>query len=517
MQPDSAAERPAADVVMTGLPGTSVDAATREMIGRGVRSFILFGRNIVDRQQVHTLCAEIRALAGAEAVIAIDHEGGRVNRLRQVVTEWPSPMGWVATGDEGLVRQASTVMAQELASLGINLNFAPVADLLGNYRNPVLGTRCFSDDPEDTARFVAAFVEGHRAAGVASTAKHFPGHGDTPVDSHVDLPVVNRSPERLLQEDLVPFRAALRAGVECLMVSHVWYSRLDREPTPATLSASVARLARRDLGYEGLIITDSLEMGAIRTRMSTGEAVVGALAAGADMAMVSHGSDRQQEALSAIAAALQDGTLPAPRLNAARRRIGYLRAVARYGSAMPESGPGLAEEIARRGVTLVRADTESFPLHPAGNRIGVLTFVSSRDSLVEDQVGLPPLAAALARRCPSLVHVSASSEDHPEETLTQLRDVETVVAGSAHAVGRTWQADTVNRLLDAGKRVIGVALADPFDLLAFPRVPVFLAAYSDVPASVETAVAILFGEQPPRGRLPVELPGLYPRYHGLTP
>jgi beta-N-acetylhexosaminidase len=508
-------ERQAAAVMMTGLRGTDLDAAAEAMIGRGIRSFILFGRNIAGRDQVRSLCAEIRALAGPDALIAIDHEGGRVNRLRGLLTDWPSPMGWAATGDEDLVRRCSTVMAQELAALGINVNFAPVADLLGNYRNPVLGTRCFSDDPGDAARFVAAFVEGHRAAGLACTAKHFPGHGDTSVDSHVDLPQIVRSPQQLLSEDLVPFRAALRAGVPGLMISHVWYSALDPEPTPATLSAPVAALARRDLGYEGMIVTDSLEMGAIRTRMTTAEAVVGALTAGADMVMVSHGQDRQQEALGAIADAIAAGTLPARRVQDAGRRIERLRGEARYGSPMPHSGADLAQDLAERGVTLVQAQASLYPLQASSEPIGVLTFSAPRSSLVEDEVGLPPLAAAIARRCPSLVHVSTPSDAPPDAALSRLQDVHTVIVGSAHAVGRPAQGEAVNRLLDAGKHVAAVALADPFDLLAFPRVHIFLAAYSDVPASVETAAAILFGERQPRGRLPVELPGLYPRYHGL--
>ncbi len=508
-------EHQAAAVMMIGLPGLSLDDTTRAIIARGVRSFLLFGRNVESADQVRNLCAEIRAAAGEDAIIAIDHEGGRVNRLRDVVTNWPSPMGWAATGDVPLVRRASTVMAQELSALGINLNFAPVADLLGDYRNPVLGTRCFSDDPGATSRFVAAFVEGHRAAGVASTAKHFPGHGDTPTDSHVDLPAIARSPEQLMGEDIIPFLAAMRAGVEAFMISHVWYSALDREPTPATLSEAVAGLARLDAGYDGLIITDSMEMGAIQSLMATEQAVVRALRAGADMVMVSHGSDRQRDSLTAVTRGLEDGTVPARRLEEACSRIARLRETTRYGAAMPGTGTALAEEIARRGVTLVREDADLLPLARGEGNLGVVTFSGLQGSQVEDEAGLPPLTAALARRVPSLSHLLASPETSPAETAARLDGVGTVVVGSSHAVGRSWQAETVNSLLDAGKHVISVALGDPFDLLAYPRVPTFIAAYSDVPASAEAAAAILFGEQAPEGRLPVEIPGLYPRYHGF--
>lgn len=506
----------AASVMMTGFPGTSVDEETRAMIERGVRSFILFARNVTSGEGVRALCEEIRHLAGVDALIGIDHEGGRVNRLRGVVTAWPSPMGWAATGDENLVRRASGVMAGELSALGINLNFAPVADLLGNYRNPVLGTRCFSDDPADSSRYVAAFVEGHRRAGVAMTAKHFPGHGDTPVDSHVDLPEVARTRERLLGEDIVPFRAAIAAGVDAIMISHVWYSRLDGAPTPATLSPAVARLAREDLGYDGPIVTDSLEMGAIQSRMDIGEAVVGALCAGSDLVMVSHGTERQRQALTAIAEAAQSEVLPPARLDDARNRIAGLRSSARYGTAMPAEGESLAREIAQRGVTLVRNERNTIPLgsHDA-DQLGVLTFSASRASQAEEESSQPPLASALAARYPGLVQVSVREDETPEGAAARLGEVDTVIAGTAHAVGRTQQAETVNLLLDAGKRVIVVALGAPFDLLAVPRVPAFLAAYSDVPASVEVAAEIIAGQRRAQGHLPVEIPGLYPRYHGL--
>jgi beta-N-acetylhexosaminidase len=307
-------ERLAAGVLMVGFPERTVREEMHELIDAGVGNFILFTRNVGSREEISALTESLQSASGGEALIAIDHEGGRVMRLAEAATPWPSPMAWAATDDLELARKASRVAAGELAALGINLNFAPVADVLGDYRNPVLSTRCFSDDPRIVADFVTAFVRGHREGGVASTAKHFPGHGYTPVDSHVDLPRVDRDDAELRAADLVPFVAAMKAGVDCIMVSHVWYPSLNEEPTPASTSAPVMRLARDELGYDGVIVTDCLEMGAVQRRMTTGEAVVRAIASGADLAMVSHRADRQREAIEALKSAARDGDIPVERL-----------------------------------------------------------------------------------------------------------------------------------------------------------------------------------------------------------
>ena len=512
-----ALERLAAGVLMVGFPGRSVPAGTVDLITRGVRGVILFARNIGEPEQVKSLTAQLRALAGDDVLIAIDHEGGRVNRLGTATTPWPSPMAWAATGDVELVRRTSAIAARELASLGVNLNFAPVADVLDNFHNAVLGVRCFSDDPQTVADYSSAFIEGYRCTRVAATAKHFPGHGGTSVDSHVDMPVVDRTVEEMERNDLVPFRAAIAAGVDCLMISHIWYSTLDDEPTPATVSKHVMDLARNGLGYDGVIVTDCMEMGAIQNRMTTAQAVVRAIGAGADLALVSHHVELQQAALEALVAAVQNGTLPLSRLMEATRRLDSLRRrVQSAQTEQPKGGDELARSIAQRSITLVRDENGFIPLRLDGNQsLGVVTFSSQRPTGVENERAMPSRLSAMVRSHHARVIDVAAKAAEPNAVVDALRDTDTVMVGTSFTTGHPLQRDVVETLLGSGKRVVVLALSDPFDLLSFPKAPCYLASYGDTPHQLDAALTVVFGEAEAWGRLPVELSGLCPRGHGI--
>ncbi|GAC1328314.1 MAG: beta-N-acetylhexosaminidase [Chloroflexota bacterium] len=509
-------ERLAAGTVMIGFPGRTVPTGARQLIARGVRGFVLFARNIDDGPQVRALTAELRALAGNDALIAIDHEGGRVNRLQGVATPWPAPMAWAATGAVDLVRDASEVAARELAALGINLNFAPVADLLADHHNPVLGSRCFSDDPVTAAAYTSAFVEGHRRASVAATAKHFPGHGGTSVDSHVDLPRVDRTLDEMRLTDLIPFQAAMTAGVDCLMIGHVWYARVDERETPGTLSAGVARIARDDCGYRGVIVTDCLEMGAIETRTTTGEAAVAAIQAGADLVLVSHRHDRQQEAIEALTAAALRGTLAVERLEEANARLdGLRRRVCVAAAPPPRGGLDLARSIAHRSVTLVRDRHATLPLALSPDTpLGVVTFSARSATGVENpETTSSRLADAVRHYHPRVVDVTPVAGSEQNTVLRDLHAVDTVLVGTFFATGRPIQGEVVEALLRAGKRVVVLALGDPFDVLSFPDAPCYVTAYGDGLVEIDAALSVLFGKTRAQGRLPVALPGLYPRGH----
>jgi len=512
-----ALERIAAGLLMVGFPGRSVPAGTVNLISRGVRGVILFARNIGEAEQVKSLTAQLRALAADDVLIAIDHEGGRVNRLGAAATPWPSPMAWAATGDIDLTRRAAAVAAQELALLGINLNFAPVADILDNYHNAVLGVRCFSDDPQTVAAYSSAFIEGYRCSKVAATAKHFPGHGGTSVDSHVDMPTVDRSVDELERNDLVPFRAAIAAGVDCLMISHIWYSSLDDASTPATVSKRVMDLVRNGLGYDGVIVTDCMEMGAIQNQMTTGEAVVRAIGAGADLALVSHQVELQQGALEALVSAVQDGALPLSRLMEATRRLDSLRMRVRSAETeQPKGGEELAQSIAQRSITLIRDEKGFIPLRLANHEaLGIVTFSPQRPTGVENERPLQSCLSAMVRnRHAPVIDVPVEAAE-PNAILGALRDTDTVIVGTSFTTGHPLQRDVLEALLDSGKRVVVLALSDPFDLFSFPKAPCYLAVYGDTPHQLDAALAVVFGEAQASGRLPVELRGLYPLGHGM--
>jgi beta-N-acetylhexosaminidase len=505
--------RLAAGVLMVGFPGKMVPEETRDLLRSGVRNVILFARNLGAEEEVRRLTHELRQLGGDDMLIGIDHEGGRVNRFSQVATRWPSPMAWVATDDVALARRASEISARELSALGINLNFAPVTDLLADHRNPVLGVRCFSDDPVTAAHFAAAFVEGHLAASVGTTAKHFPGHGSTPVDSHVDLPRVDRSLPELQAMDLVPFTAALAAGADGVMISHVWFPHLDAEPLPASLSRTIGALARDVMGPDGLMVTDCMEMGAIQRHVGTGEAVVRAVESGADLVLVSHRVDRQREALDALVAAAETGRIPQQRLEDSNRRLAEVRGRNHVSPGpLPREGEAMAREIALRAITLVRDERAVLPLNLRPDEpLGVVTFAPGQATSVEGRrAQTPGMLGAARTHHNNVVEVVAGDED-TERVLSALAGVDTVLVGTSFATGRPWQAALVRAILEYGKSLVVLALADPFDLLAFPEAPAYLAVYGEEPFLLEAAIDVLFGTAPPSGRLPVGLPGLYPR------
>jgi beta-N-acetylhexosaminidase len=282
--------------------------------------------------------------------------------------------------------------------------------------------------------------------------------------------------------------------------------------TPASTSAQVLRLARGELGYDGVIVTDCLEMGAVQRRMTSGEAVVRAIAAGADLAIVSHQADRQQEAMNALIAAARNGDLPMERLLEANRRLDALRnRVVRPSAPWPDSGPALACTIAQRAVTLVRDDASILPLR--AESVGVVTFEAGRSSQVEDTGFRSMLGTTARRRVRNVVEVDGRAG--ADVTIQQLQDVDTVLVGTARAFEDPRQTETVRALLQSGKHVILIALRDPFDLTVFPEADCYVAAYGGGELEMDATVAVLSGEAQLTGRLPVTLPGLYPCGHGL--
>jgi beta-N-acetylhexosaminidase len=309
-------------LLVAGFEGVSAPADLLGMIGRGeVGGVILFARNVESPGQLRRLVASLHAAAPAELplLVSIDQEGGRVQRLRAPWTEWP-PMRTLGDRDRpDETRALGTALGRELADLGIDLDFAPVVDVDTNPANPVIGDRSFARTPEAVGRHATALIRGLQAEGVAACAKHFPGHGDTAVDSHLDLPRVEHSLERLREVELPPFEAAVAAGVASVMSAHVIVSTLDNE-RPATLSPSVLALLRDEIGYDGVVFTDDLDMGAITQHFEPGEAARLALEAGCDGLLACRRPDVRDAALAALQ------RLPDRLLEGPARRIAALKA-----------------------------------------------------------------------------------------------------------------------------------------------------------------------------------------------
>ncbi|MFN8471639.1 MAG: beta-N-acetylhexosaminidase [Anaerolineae bacterium] len=513
-------------VIMGGFPAPEADATTLAAVRDGsLGNIILFAYNCPSPTSVAALTATLQAAAPAPLLIAADQEGGAVTRLGPPATVMPSAMARGAADDLRLAERAAAVMGAEMRAVGINVGLAPVADVNSNPFNPVIGPRSFGEDPYRVADFVAATVRGLQGRGIAACAKHFPGHGDTAVDSHFGLPRNERSMDELERVELVPFNAAIAANVHLVMSSHILFPALDAE-RPSTLShAILTDLLRGRLGFDGVVITDSMEMAGIMQGRSTPDACVEAFAAGADIVCPSHHRADQAAAHALIVAALRSGAIPLRRLDEAVGRILRLKTWladaapaldASLASVGSPSHQAVAEEVAARSITLVRDAAGWVPL-PEGI-VGVIEFGETRLTPAEDRVrGGSALAGHLAhfRAVQPLSLPLTPDAGHVQAALDVAQRSNIIVMGTRAAALYPAQTALVREVLALGRPTVIVALRAPYDLLAFPDAPAFVAAYGDVPPSLDAIVKVLVGEAAARGRLPVTLPGLYERGDGV--
>ena len=320
--------RAASGFVCIGFDGHALPAASAALLRGGVRSVIHFTRNYAGPDQMSRLNEEIRTAAGGPVLVTVDQEGGRVQRFRgEAFPDMPSGRDLGLAGPEA-ARTAAETAARKLRAVGFTMNLAPVLDVDTNPANPVIGARAFSSDPACVATCAVSYAAGLREGGMHACGKHFPGHGDTSVDSHLDLPRLPHAMERLEAVELVPFHAAIQAGIEAIMTSHVLFEALDAG-VPATLSRTVVTgLLRERLGFDGLVITDDFEMQAIADRHEMGEAAVQAIEAGCDLILACHRLDRQRRIIEAVAQAIATGRISERRVRDSQKRLGRLLEVA---------------------------------------------------------------------------------------------------------------------------------------------------------------------------------------------
>lgn len=299
----TAAEAEARELLLVGFSGTKVDAELRELVQSGVLGVILFGRNVETPAQVADLVFELKEAADRPLLVAVDQEGGAVRRLRSGFSEVPSMRALGAARDPALAYRVGRVLGRELRAVGIDLDLAPVLDVDTNPHNPVIGSRSLSADPAWVSALGVALGRGLEWEGVCACAKHFPGHGDTVVDSHRGLPRLEHDLSRLEAVELLPFRAWIRAGFGAIMTAHILFEAIDAE-RPATLSSAViSGLLRQRLGYEGAVLSDDLEMRAIADHVGRGPAAVQAVTAGVDVLLACTPGSAAQEVAGAIAEA----------------------------------------------------------------------------------------------------------------------------------------------------------------------------------------------------------------------
>ncbi|HVU68796.1 MAG TPA: beta-N-acetylhexosaminidase, partial [Ktedonobacteraceae bacterium] len=392
-------------LLMVGFPGTDPTPELLELLQRyHVGNVILFSRNVHSASQLRELTDKLQELAREAGqrwplLIAIDQENGMVQRLGADATIFPGNMALGATGSEEDAYRVALAAGRELRALGVNFNLAPVVDVNNNPENPVIGVRSFGEDPQQVARLATAEIRGYQDAGVATCIKHFPGHGDTATDSHLAMPVVPYAMERLEQLELVPFKSGIAAGTDSVMTAHIYFPALMGESNlPATLSPQVIdQLLREQLGFQGVIMTDCLEMNAVSETVGVGKGAVLAHQAGNDLILISHLYERQLAGITSLKAAVQSGEIAAERIRQAAERVLTLkarlqeRAAARPAAADLSLVGGtdhlrLRDAIYERAITLVRDDARVLPLRLAPEQ-QLLVVYTHRDiwTQVEDK------------------------------------------------------------------------------------------------------------------------------------
>lgn len=500
--------------LMVGFAGATASREVIELIQRyHVGNIILFSRNVRDAEQVHALTRSLQRAAREAGhvyplLIAIDQENGIVQRLGEAATLFPGNMALGAIGSEEVAAEVALATGRELKALGITMNLAPVVDVNNNAANPVIGVRSFGEDPRLVARLGSAMVKGYQDAGVISCLKHFPGHGDSAVDSHLAMPLIPHSLERLEAVELVPFRAGIGAGAGSVMIAHVAFPALTHDETlAATLSSAIIQgLLRENLGYEGVIVSDCLEMQAISATVGTETAAVMALQAGIDLVLVSHTFARQRGSFEAMREAALTGELPAQVVQRAAERIVSLKAhyLSWDESAMDidyAAHAQLSERAYELSTTLVRNDDALLPLRlQEGESIVVVSLARNTTTVVEDRFYSDEMLLDILRRYSrdvSLLRVT--SENDYREVLEEERENDIFIVATVNAHLDEEQARVVRFLLASGRRVIGIAVRNPYDLEAFPQLRTFFATYEYTRPALVAAARVIFGEREARG------------------
>ncbi|MFJ4710707.1 glycoside hydrolase family 3 protein [Streptomyces sp. NPDC088785] len=455
--------RDALTVLQPGFPGTTAPDWLLRRVGEGLASVGLFGRNIDSPEQLAALTAQLRSERD-DILVAIDEEGGDVTRLEvHTGSSFPGNHALGAVDDVELTRAVALELGRRLAECGVNLNWAPSADVNANAGNPVIGVRSFGAGTDLVARHTAAYVAGLQSAGVAACTKHFPGHGDTAVDSHHDLPRIDVGLDVLHARDLAPFRAAIAAGSRAVMSAHILVPALDPE-RPATLSRRILTgLLREELGYDGLIVTDGMEMQAISATYGIERGSVLAIAAGADAICVGGGLADEETVVQlsdALVAAVRSGELPEERLADAAARV---RALASWTSGAGRTArdaagdPEIGLVAARRALTVTRSERYVPPV--AGAPVHVAAFSPVANIAVGDETPWG-VAADLERLLPGTTTGSYTGADAGAEALAEAGE-RRVVAVVRDEHRHDWMAAAVDALLAARPDTVVVEMGVP--------------------------------------------------------
>ncbi len=505
-------------LIVTGFPEQTITDDLRHLItDYKIGNVILFSHNVANKVQLQELCGDIQSLikdsTGYDALISIDQEGGSVTRLPEDAVNIPGAMAIASTGRPENAYTAGRITARELRVLGINHNLAPVLDINNNKLNPVINVRSYGDTADIVEEYGVQMMKGLQDGGVLASIKHFPGHGDTAVDSHLGLPVIDKSLEELMNLELKPFITAIENGAECITSAHILFPSIEEERVPATMSRTIITdLLKNKLGYDGLVISDCLEMDAIQQYYGTAQGAIAALHAGVHMIYISHTPSLVIETVEFIEHAVQLGQLPMSIIDEAVEKVLFYKK--KYGY---ESGSDLAIVGCATHRRAIAAMSLESICHVRGKLLTVepndkdTVFVGSyayrstmASSSVNTEISFPAAMSTAFCTASQLIHINPDQYEI-QQTLNHVRGYSKVIVGLFNGIRNTGQLELVHQLYAEGHQVMAIALGSPYDLDKLPRELCGLAAFEYTPLVFDSLVQILSGTIAPSGILSTAL------------
>lgn len=510
-------------MIMAGFESKVYDVHLRTLIEENnIGNVLLFSRNIGDTAQMVSLVSNIQENMmdniGIPAFIAVDQEGGTVTRIHEGVTVFPGNMALSASCIKEVTLKQGKIVGEELRNLGINLVLAPVLDVNNNPSNPVIGVRSYGDNPEQVSILGTALIKGIQSKGVIATAKHFPGHGDTEIDSHVDLPVVDHDMERLMNVELFPFIKAINEDVGIVMSAHILFPAIEKEKLPGTLSYRVlTELLRENLGFKGIIITDCMEMKAISETYGTENASVMAIKAGADIICISHSLELQIDSHKAIKEAVLRGELSESRIDESVKRI--LDKKTKYNlfkKPYPDEdkiknfngctqNKNFAQNISEKSIVVLQDNKKLIPVN--GKVISISTnAVVLTGAENEFKKGITFCEAVKDMFGGESFTISLDPDKKTIEGIVNAcKDADRVVIGTYNAFANSGQTQLVNAIENINKNIIVIALRSPYDLSLFKEVSTLMCTFEYNSLSVSSVLKILSGKIKASGKIPVDI------------
>lgn len=518
-------------LMVFGFQGKQATPEIKQLIrDHHLGAIILFGRNIGTPQEVLELTTELQREAKAAGhahplLICTDQENGAVRRLGEGATIFPGAMLLGATHSSDNAYKIGVGTGKELKAIGINWNLSPVLDVNNNAQNPVIGVRSFGESAERVSEFGSRIMKGMQGAGMITTLKHFPGHGDTHVDSHHDLPIISHEMERLDEIELKPFRACIENGADTVMSAHVYFPAIENKAgVPATLSKKVMTgLLRERLNFDGVVITDCMEMKAIANRFGTDRGAVEALKAGVDLILVSHTYKSQMKTIDTVMKAIESGEIDEETLAAASKRISKLKEtylkwedIQLEGEVVVPTVVGCeqhskeAEDVFRQGITIVRNDDKLLPLSNSDDhRVLVVYPENSYAVLVEDKrYSTFTLGESIQNIHPGADIAELSNPPTEEEIhaiALKAKEFDTIIVATLTVTPGDSQITLVEKLHEMSKRVVVVATRSPYDFAYLPHVPAYICTYEFTTPALSMATRAIYGKETVRGKLPITI------------